>query len=149
MYILGWLKWWSNPNFVFLAGEMWPFPSQIMTLKFGQDQIKFTHGRHPTPFPIIKHRKHKILKSCLYIFYGIYGGWRPWVNSIWSSPDFRAIICAGNGLISPARKTRFKFDHIFSHPNEHSCLSARLFLSILAHLAHLTQYFFCDFKRDK
>ena len=119
MLSLGWLKWWSNPNLVFLAGEMWPFPSQIMTLKFDEDQIKFTHGRHHTPFPIIKHRKYKILKHRLYIFYRIYGGWRPWVNSIWSSPDFRAIICAGNGLVTPARKMRFGFDHMFSHPTLH------------------------------
>ena len=32
-------------------------------------------------------------------------------------PDFRVIICDGNGIISPARETRFKYDHIFSHPN--------------------------------
>ena len=32
-------------------------------------------------------------------------------------PDFRVIICDGNGLIFPARETRFKYDHIFSHPN--------------------------------
>ena len=44
------------------------------------------------------------------------GGLRPWVNFIWLPPDFRVIICDGNGIISPARETRFKYDHIFSHP---------------------------------
>ena len=46
-------------------------------------------------------------------------GWRPWVNVIWSSPDFRVIIYDGNGHISPAREKRFEFYHIFSHPTDH------------------------------
>ena len=48
------------------------------------------------------------------------GGLRPWVNFIWLPPDFRVIICDGNGIISPARGTRFKYDHIFSHPSVES-----------------------------
>ena len=35
---------------------------------------------------------------------------------IWFSPDFSVIICDGNGHISLARKTRFEFEHISSHP---------------------------------
>ena len=44
---------------------------------------------------------------------------------------------------------------LFGHANtrkhvyEHSCSSVRVFLSILAHLAHLAQSFFSDFKCDK
>ena len=68
---LGWLKVWSNPNLVFLAGEMCPFPPQMMTLKSGDDQIKFTHDRHPTPFPIVKHWAAIRPESFLCIFYGI------------------------------------------------------------------------------
>ena len=32
---------------------------------------------------------------------------------------------------------------------EHGCSSVRLFLSILAHLAHLAESIFSDFKYDK
>ena len=44
---------------------------------------------------------------------------------------------------------------LFGHANtrkhviEHSCSSVRVFLSILAHLAHLAQSFFSDFKKDR
>ena len=91
-----------------------------MTLKSGKDKIKFTHDRHLTHFAIIKDREPRWPKSFLYIFYGIQGGWRSWVNFIRSSPDFRVIIYDGNDHISPARKTRFEFYHIFNHPNLHS-----------------------------
>ena len=46
----------------------------IKTLKSGDDQIKFTHDRHPTPFSIKKDREPKWPKSFSYIFYGIQGG---------------------------------------------------------------------------
>ena len=69
--VLGWLKVWLNPNLVFLAGEMCPFPPQMITLKSGDDQIKFTHDRHPTPFPIVKHRAGIRPEFFLCIFYGI------------------------------------------------------------------------------
>ena len=35
------------------------------------------------------------------------------------------------------------------HVREYSCSSVRVFLSILAHLAHLAQVFFSDFKWDR
>ena len=51
-FLLGRLKIWSNVNLDFLAGEMSPFPAQIMALQSGDDQIEFTHGRHPPINPI-------------------------------------------------------------------------------------------------
>ena len=42
----------SYLNLVSLAGEMRPFPSQMITLKSGGNQMKFTHGRNPPSFPI-------------------------------------------------------------------------------------------------
>ena len=43
------------------------------------------------------------------------------------------------------------FEHINTrkHVYRHNCSSVRVFWSILAHLAHLTQSFFSDFKCDK
>ena len=35
------------------------------------------------------------------------------------------------------------------HVSEHKCFSVWVFLSILAHLAHLAQFFFSDFLWDK
>ena len=114
--ILGWLKIWSYLNLVSLAGEMIPFPSQMITLKSGGNQMKFTHGRNPPSFPI-ENVQEGFWPLQLPIFYNGNGvGLRPWVNFVWSSPDFRVTIYDGNGHISPARKTRFGFDHILSHP---------------------------------
>ena len=118
IYPVGWPKVWSNSNFVFLVGEMWPFLSQITTLKSGNDQIKFTHDRHPPYIPLKMHRKDSGLAPFLCFIMGKGVGWRSWVNFIWSSPDFRAIICGGNGHISLATKTKFEFVHTFSHPKE-------------------------------
>ena len=113
---LGWLKIWSYLNLVSLAGEMIPFPSQMITLKSGGNQMKFTHGRNPPSFPI-ENVQEGFWPLQLPIFYNGNGvGLRPWVNFVWSSPDFRVTIYDGNGHISPARKTRFGFDHILSHP---------------------------------
>ena len=94
---------------------MWPFPSLIMTLKFGDDQIKFTHDRHPPYIPWEMYRSNFSFSSFLYFIMGKGVGWRSWVNFIWSSPNFTVIICDGNGHISPATKTRFGFYHNFSH----------------------------------
>ena len=115
-WILGWLKIWSYLNLVSLAGEMIPFPSLMITLKSGGNQMKFTHGRNPPSFPI-ENVQEGFWPLQLPIFYNGNGvGLRPWVNFVWSSPDFRVTIYDGNGHISPARKTRFGFDHILSHP---------------------------------
>ena len=95
---------------------MIPFPSQMITLKSGGNQMKFTHGRNPPSFPI-ENVQEGFWPLQLPIFYNGNGvGLRPWVNFVWSSPDFRVTIYDGNGHISPARKTRFGFDHILSHP---------------------------------
>ena len=65
------------------------------------------------------HRKDSGLIPALCFTMGKGVGWRSWVNFIWSSPDFRVIICGGNGHISPARNTKFGFNHTFSHPTIH------------------------------
>ena len=114
--VLGWLKIWSYLNLVSLAGEMRPFPSQMITLKSGGNQMKFTHGRNPPSFPI-ENIQEGIWPLQLPILYNRNEvGLRPWLNFVWSSPDFRVTIYDENGHISPARKTRFGFDHILSHP---------------------------------
>ena len=43
----------------------------------------------------------------------------------------------------------FEHANTRKHVFEHSCSSVRMFLSILAHLAHLAQSFFFFFKRDR
>ena len=122
-WLIGWLKIWSYLNLVSLAGEMIPFPSQMITLKSGGNQMKFTHGRNPPSFPI-ENVQEGFWPLQLPIFYNGNGvGLRPWVNFVWSSPDFRVTIYDGNGHISPARKTRFGFDHVLSHPIGHSFVS--------------------------
>ena len=42
----------------------------------------------------------------------------------------RFIICDGNGHISPARKTRFQFYHVFSHPNSQTTYQNTLFIAL-------------------
>ena len=58
----------------------------MKTLKFGGDPLNFTHGRHPTLFPILSNFLWNIR------------GWRPWVNFIWFPPIFGIIIYDENGL---------------------------------------------------
>ena len=79
--------------------------------------------RQPTPFPIVKYRAGIRPESFLCIFYGIWWEWRSWANFILSSTDLRVIICDGNGHVSPARKMKFEFDHIFGHPTLQPALS--------------------------
>ena len=43
----------------------------------------------------------------------------------------------------------FKKVNTRNHISEHICLSLRMVLSILAHLAHLAQSFFSDFEGGK
>ena len=79
--------------------------------------MKSTHARHPSSYPI-ENVQEGFWPPKFPIFYNGKGvGWRAWVNITWSSPDFRAIICDGNGHISPARKTRFGFDHTLLSTN--------------------------------
>ena len=48
-YTVGWPQVGSWSNLVMPPEK---FPSHMKTPIFGGDRIKFTHGRHPTPFPL-------------------------------------------------------------------------------------------------
>ena len=129
--------WWSAN----VAGK-WPFPSRVTenmvifesglprgrndTISITDDNPKIWWQSNevyswpqPPSFPI-ENVQEGFWPLQLPIFYNGNGvGLRPWVNFVWSSPDFRVTIYDGNGHISPARKTRFGFDHILSHPILH------------------------------
>ena len=73
-----------------------------MTLKSGEDQIKFTHDRHPTHFPIKKDRE--LDQNPSYVFpmgYDRGGGHELTLSDLHHT-----------------RKTRFEFYYIFSHPRK-------------------------------
>ena len=71
------------------------------------------------------------------------GGVRSWAKFIGSPPDFRVTISDGIDHISPARKTRFEFEHTFSHPNEQSWRKTLFCADVTKKLSSLQSFVAC------
>ena len=67
----------------------------------------------------------------------------------WAGAMGRVISARWLSLPQRVYSNLFENANTRKHVHEHNCSSVRVFLSILAHLAHLAQSFFSDFKCDK